>query len=652
MVGRLVEDQQVDFLIHEHAQPQTALLAAGEVSDGFEHILTGEHKLSQTVTGDLRRHVLFIEHGVVKAALGMVKVDDLGQVSPFHRGTELDLAGEILIAQQALDEGGLAGAVVAQQRDALAALHGQINPGEQGAVAEGLGHILGLEDDVAGEILLPEGRLHGPLGLGTLGLLDALHAVLDGHGAAVEGAVVDAPALHALHRVAQLLQLRLLLLIVLHLQVETSLLFIHVEGVVAGIELTVTVHDLDDPLSHLIQEVAVMGNGQDGALEGLDVGFQPLHAVQVQMVGRLVQQKDVGLFQQQTSQVDAGLLAAGEGVEFLLALVGGDGQTVADLVHFYVHLVAAACSEPGNQIVILLQLLLRGAVHHGKLQDLHLPLCRQNVRVGRAQNILDGVAIGELGDLGDQTQPLGGIDVYLAVVIIHLTGEDLEQSGLAAAVTTQNGNTLALLDLKGQILQQILADGKEFCQVFNLNIYHGISPLSYPQGIDDLRQFLRAVKQVHSLQKCVGTHFLRETQVPDQGGTAVGAAGTVKPQLHHIRLGNVPGFDSAVLKGSARPAEGFQDHIPLHAFHAQLAFLARSSLAALFSEDVGGVGMLQVLIGDRRLDVVTDDKARTVGIGENDQSPELCRLAKQCHLLLIFENSKSRCLQNGGVDDL
>ena len=222
------------------------------------------------------------------------------------------------------------------------------------------------------------------------------------------------------------------------------------------------VHDLDDTLGHLVQEVAVMGNGQDGALESLDVSLQPLDTVQVQMVGRLVQQEDVSLLQQKAGQVYTGLLAAGEGIKLLFSLIGGDSQTVADLVHFHIHLVAAACGEAGHQIVVFLQLLVGGAVHHGQLQDLHLPLCRQNVGVRRTQNVLNGVAVGELGDLGDQAQPLGGVDVDLAVVIIHLAGEDLEEGGLAAAVAAQDGNTLALLDLKGQVLQQILADGKEF----------------------------------------------------------------------------------------------------------------------------------------------------------------------------------------------
>ena len=87
----------------------------------------------------------------------------------------------------------------------------------------------------------------------------------------------------------------------------------------------------------------------------------------------------------------------------------------------------------------------------------------EEVRVGAAQHVLDGVARRELGDLGDQTQPLVGVDVDLAVVVVHLAGEDLEERGLAAAVPPQNRHPLPLLNVKGQTVQQILADDEEFC---------------------------------------------------------------------------------------------------------------------------------------------------------------------------------------------
>ena len=226
VVGRLVQDEKIDLLIHQHAQPEAGLFTAGEIAHGLEYILTLEHKCAQTVTRDLWGAILFIEHGVIQAALRVIEMNDLRQIAPFYCGTKLDLSGAILLTQQALDECGFAGSIISQQRDPLPCLHIQINIRKEDLVSECLGDIFHFEHHIAGKLLLAEGSPHGLFRLWLFGLLDALHTVLDGHGPAVKGAVIDAPALHAFHGKSKLLQLRLLLLILLELAVKALLLFL------------------------------------------------------------------------------------------------------------------------------------------------------------------------------------------------------------------------------------------------------------------------------------------------------------------------------------------------------------------------------------------------------------------------------------------
>ena len=68
--------------------------------------------------------------------------------------------------------------------------------------------------------------------------------------------------------------------------------------------------DLDDAVAALVQEVPVMRDGHNRARIGFQVIAQPAHRVQVQVVGRLVEQQDIGLLQDDARQVDAGLFAA------------------------------------------------------------------------------------------------------------------------------------------------------------------------------------------------------------------------------------------------------------------------------------------------------------------------------------------------------
>ena len=463
MVGRFIQNQQIDLLIHQHTQPQPALLAAGEGSHSLEHILTLEHKRTQTVTGDLRGAVFLIEHGIIKCPFGVREMDDLGQISPLHGGTELDLTLTILITQQTFDEGGLACTVIAQQRDPLTTLNVEVNTGEQGAVAESLTHILHFEHHVAGEVLFTERCPHGLFFLGFLCFLDALHAVLDGHGTAVERPVVDAPAFHPLQGKSQLLQLCLFLLILFHLQVKTGLLLVHIERVVAGIKLSVTVHDLNDPVSHPVDKITVMGNGQNRTLECVDVAFQPFHTVQAQVVGGLVQQQNVRLFQQEPGQIHPGLLTAGKAVKLLCPLLRSNAQAVANLVHIHIHLISAAGLKAVGKIVVFAQLLCGRAAFHRPLQDFHLGLDPHQILIGREQHILHGIAYGELGNLGNQADAFGRIDIDFTVIVVHFSGEDLEQRGFSAAVPAQNGNALPFLDLERQAFQEVFTDDEEFC---------------------------------------------------------------------------------------------------------------------------------------------------------------------------------------------
>ena len=74
------------------------------------------------------------------------------------------------------------------------------------------------------------------------------------------------------------------------------------------------------------REPAVVGDGQDGALEVVDGPFQRLGRMQVQVVRGLVEEQQGGAGELQEQDLEPRLLAAGEGFVFLLRL---RGQTVA-----------------------------------------------------------------------------------------------------------------------------------------------------------------------------------------------------------------------------------------------------------------------------------------------------------------------------------
>ena len=99
------------------------------------------------------------------------------------------------------------------------------------------------------------------------------------------------------------------------------------------------------------------------------------------------------------------------------------------------------------------------------------------------KNILNQEALREMRNLGNQAQTLIGINIDLTVIIVHFPGENLQECGLSAAVSAQDCDTLSLLDFKGQTIQEVFSDYKEFYKVFYRYINHCLSPKLLPQPL-------------------------------------------------------------------------------------------------------------------------------------------------------------------------
>ena len=87
--------------------------------------------------------------------------------------------------------------------------------------------------------------------------------------------------------------------VLLALHGKALTLLLQVGRVVALVRIEAATVDLGDPLGDVIEEVAVVGHCQHGAVVGSQVLLKPEHALGVEVVGGLVEQQQVGLLQQQ-----------------------------------------------------------------------------------------------------------------------------------------------------------------------------------------------------------------------------------------------------------------------------------------------------------------------------------------------------------------
>ena len=213
--------------------------------------------------------------------------------------------GRLLPGEHA-EQRGLAGAVRADDADDAGAGQREGQVVDEQAVAVALGEVLDLDHLVAEAGPGRDGDLEAVAGAGVgLGLGPQL---LVGRQAG------PALGLAGLGRHAHPLQLalqgalagrRLLLLLG-----QAGLLLVEPGRVVALEREAPAPVELEDPLGHVVEEVAVVGDGHDGARVLLQEALQPVDRLGVEVVGGLVEQQQVGVGQQQPAQRHPAALAA------------------------------------------------------------------------------------------------------------------------------------------------------------------------------------------------------------------------------------------------------------------------------------------------------------------------------------------------------
>ena len=86
----------------------------------------------------------------------------------------------------------------------------------------------------------------------------------------------------------------------------------------AGIGAQNAAVEFDDARGDIIQKTAVMGNHDQAAFKRFKQVFQPDNRIDVQMVGRFVQQQYIGLLHPSLRQGDTLFLTTGEVADFFV----------------------------------------------------------------------------------------------------------------------------------------------------------------------------------------------------------------------------------------------------------------------------------------------------------------------------------------------
>ena len=292
VVGGLVQAQEC-LGGHEHlGQCQTRLLAAGEDADLlFDGIVVAKEEGSQQAAllrhGPLGRYgVDLLQDGV---GLGHALERVLCVVGNAHVGAQVAGAGGgRLQAGEELHERGLAGAVGADERHMLTAVKLKVDVAVDVLVAVGLGYALEAHDHVAGARRVGELKVDVLVALGQddelfFDLLDLANALLglSGLGGLVAELVDEDLHVGDVALLGGALGAHLL-------QVVFALL--EVAAVVAGVGGHAAILEGGHVVDAGVHEGAVVADDENSAVVAGDKAAQPLDALEVQVVGGLVQE--------------------------------------------------------------------------------------------------------------------------------------------------------------------------------------------------------------------------------------------------------------------------------------------------------------------------------------------------------------------------
>ena len=214
-----------------------------------------------------------------------------------------------------------------------------------------------------------------------------------------------------------------------------------------------------DGAGHRVQELAVVGDEDHRAGERLEPVLEPQHGVEVEVVGRLVQQQQVRPAGQRAPERSAGQLTARERAQQPVQIgVVAEAQTVQGGQGAFTPPVAAGVLEARLRLGVTAECgLVVGALGHGLLEVGQLFFDRDQL-TGPGQHVLPEaeaevprgslVVQGDLGVLGQHE---------LAEVDRGLARQHPEQRGLARAVAAGQGHPVVALQLERDAAQERLA---------------------------------------------------------------------------------------------------------------------------------------------------------------------------------------------------
>ncbi len=352
----------------------------------------------------------------------------------------------------------------------LAEPHGEVDVFENlvdaaARVGECFGDVLEFEDFVGTARGGVEVESDGfALEHGSVYFFHFVEALLHGTGAADEFFVLScAPPQEATNGKFEPLDVALLDLEHLLLAQEFLAFFELVFGIVADVEGEFAVFELGDFFGDDVEEVAVVGDDDDGTGVVGDEFFEKFFALEVEMVVRFVEEEELGLFDEELGETDEFLLSAGEGGEgkriiFFAKAETAQGGTDAvveiESAFFFkfLHEARVAVHDAGEFFLVAVD----GGVAHLGFERVHFVLERGEGGRGAEGFVKETALETEMDFLGEVADADAFGDLGESLAGVHFSGKEFEDGGFACAVGSNESDARVVVDFPREVAEDFL----------------------------------------------------------------------------------------------------------------------------------------------------------------------------------------------------
>ena len=371
--------------------------------------------------------------------------------------SHLEHAVERDFLHDTLDERGLTLAVVSDERHLLPPLDGEVDMREHQMLSVGLRHLVADEWEVSASRTLREFEVEAccvdVVHLYNLHTFERLHAAL--HLIGLGGLISE-----LLDESLGLLDFLTLILVGSELLLPPLVAQDDILVVLHLVVVDMSARDFYGAVGHVVDKRTVVADEDDRVGLLLDKLLEPLDGPDVEVVGRLVEQKEVGLGQQELGQLDSHTpspreLARGSG-EVLLTESQSDEcpfdfRLIVETTH-HVEALVLMC-EAFDELKVVVRVVVGASgqlVVHGRQTLLH----HLHLREGFLRLLHDRGVVADDHDLRE---------IANRGLLLHGDGtrggalesrDDLEERGLARPVLSDESDALLGIDDEGDILKE------------------------------------------------------------------------------------------------------------------------------------------------------------------------------------------------------